>query len=75
MPGKKIDPSKYIANLYIITSGTWRNKTFKPYNFTALGANTPSGALHPLNKVRHEFRNIFFEMGFTEMPTNRFVFI
>lgn len=24
-------------------------------------------------KVRHEFRQIFFEMGFTEMPTNRFV--
>lgn len=24
-----------------------------------------------VNKVRSEFRNIFFEMGFTEMPTNR----
>jgi phenylalanyl-tRNA synthetase alpha chain len=23
--------------------------------------------------VRHEFREIFFEMGFTEMPTNHFV--
>lgn len=32
-----------------------------------------AGALHPLMKVREEFRNIFFEMGFTEMPTNRFV--
>jgi phenylalanyl-tRNA synthetase alpha chain len=26
-----------------------------------------------VNKVRTEFRRIFFEMGFTEMPTNRFV--
>ncbi len=24
-------------------------------------------------KVRTEFRQIFFEMGFTEMPTNRYV--
>jgi phenylalanyl-tRNA synthetase alpha chain len=57
----------------MIASGAWKGKTFKPYNFAALGAHTPSGALHPLNKVRSEFRNIFFEMGFTEMPTNRFV--
>jgi hypothetical protein len=34
--------------------------SFKPYNFAALGAHTPSGALHPLNKIRHEFRNILF---------------
>jgi phenylalanyl-tRNA synthetase alpha chain len=54
-------------------SGAWKEKSFKPYNFAALGAHTPSGALHPLNKVRHEFRNIFFEMGFTEMSTDRFV--
>ena len=26
-----------------------------------------------MNKVRHEFRQIFFEMGFTEMPTNKYV--
>lgn len=26
-----------------------------------------------MNKVRHEFRQIFFEMGFEEMPTNRYV--
>ncbi|CRK40670.1 hypothetical protein BN1708_016820, partial [Verticillium longisporum] len=44
-----------------------------PYNFKALGADQNSGALHPLNKVRHEFRQIFFEMGFEEMPTNKYV--
>lgn len=27
-----------------------------------------------VNKVRTEFRQIFFEMGFTEMPTNRCAF-
>jgi phenylalanyl-tRNA synthetase alpha chain len=57
----------------MLSSGAWKSKSFKPYNFAALGAHTPSGALHPLMKVRHEFRNIFFEMGFTEMPTSRYV--
>ena len=57
----------------MLANGSWKSVTFKPYNFNAKGAQTPSGALHPLNKVRQEFREIFFEMGFEEMPTNRFV--
>lgn len=57
----------------MIASGAWKTAQFKPYNFNAKGAPTPSGTLHPLNKVRQEFRNIFFDMGFEEMPTNRFV--
>ncbi|KAJ5095694.1 Phenylalanine--tRNA ligase alpha subunit [Penicillium alfredii] len=57
----------------MLTNGSWKTAQLKPYNFNAKGAPTPAGALHPLNKVRQEFRNIFFEMGFEEMPTNRFV--
>ena len=78
----------------MLASGAWKTATFKPYNFKALGADQHSGALHPLNKVRQEFRyvvaapdsgsskavivdfhhrQIFFEMGFEEMPTNQFV--
>lgn len=57
----------------MLASGSWKTATFKPYNFKALGADQHAGALHPLNKVRHEFRQIFFEMGFTEMPTNQYV--
>lgn len=57
----------------MIASGSWKTAYLKPYNFNAKGAPTPSGTLHPLNKVRQEFRNIFFDMGFEEMPTNRFV--
>ncbi|KAF4962098.1 hypothetical protein FSARC_9799 [Fusarium sarcochroum] len=57
----------------MIMSGSWKTANFKPYNFKALGADQNAGALHPLNKVRHEFRQIFFEMGFEEMPTNKFV--
>jgi phenylalanyl-tRNA synthetase alpha chain len=31
------------------------------------------GYFHPLLKVRTEFRRIFLEMGFEEMPTNKWV--
>ena len=57
----------------LLNSGAWEKASFKKYNFEAEGAPTFGGALHPLMKVREEFRNIFFETGFTEMPTNRFV--
>ncbi|CAH0386979.1 unnamed protein product [Bemisia tabaci] len=57
----------------MIMSGSWKAKTFKPYNFDALGVVPPSGHLHPLMKVRQEFRQIFLEMGFSEMPTNNYV--
>ncbi|XP_044746499.1 phenylalanine--tRNA ligase alpha subunit [Coccinella septempunctata] len=57
----------------MIASGNWKNLKFKEYNFEALGAPPDSGFLHPLLKVRAEFRQIFLEMGFTEMPTNNFV--
>lgn len=57
----------------MLLSGEWQTANFKPYNFNALGANQNAGALHPLNKVRKEFRDIFFNLGFVEMPTNRYV--
>jgi phenylalanyl-tRNA synthetase alpha chain len=55
-----------------IFSGEWKNATFKKYNFDAAGVPPHGGHLHPLMKVRQEFREIFFEMGFQEMPTNCF---
>ncbi|TFK43408.1 tRNA synthetases class II core domain (F)-domain-containing protein [Crucibulum laeve] len=57
----------------MLTSGSWKNSTFKKYNFEAAGIPTSGGALHPLLKVREEIRNIFLEMGFAEMPTSSFV--
>ncbi|XP_078035262.1 phenylalanine--tRNA ligase alpha subunit isoform X2 [Augochlora pura] len=57
----------------MIMSGVWKTKKFKPYNFSAMGSALDVGHLHPLLKVRSEFRKIFLEMGFTEMPTNNFV--
>jgi len=57
----------------MLQSGSWKEAEFKPYNFAALGITPPGGHLHPLLKVRAEYRQIFLEMGFTEMPTNNFV--
>ncbi|XP_070171258.1 phenylalanine--tRNA ligase alpha subunit isoform X1 [Polyergus mexicanus] len=57
----------------LLVNGAWKNKKFKPYNFEALGAALQIGHLHPLLKVRQEFKKIFLEMGFTEMPTNNYV--
>lgn len=57
----------------MLASGAWKDASFKQYNFAAAGTPTEGGSLHPLLKVREEFRNIFFEMGFSEMPTDRFV--
>ncbi|XP_023692026.1 phenylalanine--tRNA ligase alpha subunit [Paramormyrops kingsleyae] len=57
----------------MIASGSWREKKFKPYNFESMGVAPDCGHLHPLMKVRTQFRQIFLEMGFTEMPTNNFI--
>lgn len=57
----------------MLTKGTWRTEKFKPYNFEALGLPLSGGHLHPLLKVRTQFRRIFTSMGFEEMPTNNYV--
>uniref|UniRef100_A0A8D0DDY1 phenylalanine--tRNA ligase n=1 Tax=Sander lucioperca TaxID=283035 RepID=A0A8D0DDY1_SANLU len=57
----------------MIANGSWKEKKFKPYNFEAMGVAPDCGHLHPLMKVRTQFRQIFLEMGFTEMPTNNFI--
>ncbi|KAL5981179.1 hypothetical protein ACLOJK_029100 [Asimina triloba] len=53
--------------------GDWKSLEFKEYNYNALGAALEAGHLHPLLKVREQFRKIFIQMGFEEMPTNNFV--
>lgn len=57
----------------MLHNGAWKGMEFKAYNYNAAGLPTQGGHLHPLLKVREEFRHIFLEMGFEEMPTNRFV--
>lgn len=57
----------------MMAKGTWRDQEFKEYNFDALGLPAGGGALHPLLKVRTQYRKIFTQMGFEEMPTNNYV--
>lgn len=47
----------------MLSSGSWKTQAYKKYNFNAAGALPEGGALHPLLKVREEFRQIFFDMG------------
>ena len=57
----------------MLDSGEWAGAAFKDYNLDAAGRDAGGGRLHALMKVRSEFRCILLEMGFQEMPTNRFV--
>lgn len=57
----------------MIRSGDWKQQNWKPYNWDSEGTGLQYGALHPLNKVKAEVRSILLNMGFNEMPTNRFV--
>lgn len=57
----------------MLESGAWKSTQFKSYNFQTLGEKVGGGYLHPLLKVRAEFRKILMQMGFHEMPTNKWV--
>ena len=52
---------------------SWRDTEFKKYNFQAVAPPPAGGHLHPLLKVRTQFRKIFVQLGFEEMPTERYV--
>lgn len=56
-------PMFYDSNLRL-SSGSWKSLNFKQYNFNAKGIVPPFGCLHPLLKVRSEYRQIFLEMGY-----------
>ena len=57
----------------LLKNDEYKNKVFKKFNVLANGAEIDGGHLHPLLKVRSLFREIFFEMGFEEMPTSQYV--
>ncbi|CAD7946534.1 unnamed protein product [Amoebophrya sp. A25] len=71
----KARAQKAVAELteQMMQTGSWAAANFKPLNFEAQGQPIPAGQLHPCLKVREHYRRIFFQMGFQEMPTNRFV--
>lgn len=59
--------------LVLWCSGSWQTVEWKKHNFGGLGVRPAGGSLHPLLKARAEYRQIFLEMGFEEMRTNRWV--
>ena len=57
-----------------IALGVWENdQLFKGLNLVAKGKECEAGGLHPLMKIRSEFRQTLLEMGFQEMSTNSYV--
>ncbi|OQS54335.1 phenylalanine--tRNA [Ecytonucleospora hepatopenaei] len=48
-------------------------KKLKPYNFDVESNQVQCGSIHPLMKIKDEYKKIFLEMGFTEMDTNKYV--
>ena len=57
----------------MLEGGSWGQLEFKSVNLKAMGAPVGGGGYHPLLKVRNEFRMILMQMGFEEMPTNKWV--
>ena len=57
----------------MLENGEWKDSVFKEYNMDAEGKIDNVGNLHTLVKVREQYRLIFLEMGFDEMPTNNYV--
>ncbi|KAL4508448.1 hypothetical protein ABPG72_003752 [Tetrahymena utriculariae] len=56
-----------------LKSNTELAKKFKKYNWNSVGKDIKTGNLHPLMKVRKQFREVLIEMGFEEMATNQYV--
>lgn len=47
----------------MLDNDAWKKTTFKPYNFNTMGLAVGGGHLHPLMKVRAEFRRVLMDMG------------
>ena len=60
----QVTPPLLLFRKVLYFSGSWKDKHFKEYNFNALGVMPHCGHLHPLLKVRAEYRQIFLEMGY-----------
>lgn len=65
--------SKLSSFIQMGAGSHWSDLSFKNVNLKSMGAPTLGGNYHPLLKVRAEFRRILMEMGFAEMPTNKWV--
>ncbi|MHA2408381.1 MAG: tRNA ligase subunit PheS family protein, partial [Candidatus Ranarchaeia archaeon] len=54
----------------LVRSGSWKTTKFRKFDVEAPVALLPRGKKHPFNNIIQEMRNIFLEMGFTEIRDN-----
>jgi phenylalanyl-tRNA synthetase alpha chain len=70
---KRVKPASDLTR-EMLMDGSWETAAFKKYTLEAAEGREPQGGqLHPLLKVRQEFREIFLELGFQEMDTTAWV--
>ncbi len=51
----------------MLKSGNWKGKTFRPYNIEKPPRKIYAAKAHPYQRLIDEMREIFLEMGFTEI--------
>lgn len=51
----------------LIITGKWKTKKLRKFDVTAAGSPVYPGKLHPLQQIIQRAREIFLEMGFTEI--------
>ncbi len=54
----------------VIKSGAWKKKPIRPYDIHAFAPTVHGGKPHPLVELINEIRQIFLEMGFSEIQGN-----
>lgn len=51
----------------LLKSGDWKNKKFRPYNIKVTPKSVYGAKIHPYQRLIDQMRQIFLEMGFTEI--------
>ncbi|MCK4424726.1 hypothetical protein KAU93_03495, partial [Candidatus Bathyarchaeota archaeon] len=66
---KGIEVSEEVSQLTpeLIITGKWRRKKLRKFDVTAPGPTVYPGKVHPLQQIVQRAREIFLEMGFTEI--------
>ncbi len=54
----------------VLSSGAWRDATFRPYDIARFAPTAAGGRLHPLTQITERIRAIFLAMGFTEIRSD-----
>lgn len=76
-PGFRKDIVRFSSEITseMLVGDAWKEARFKSLNIgpDVRGVQPQAGNMHTLLKFRSMMREIFLEMGFSEMPTNRFV--